>query len=153
MQEGTQLNRKIMLISILLIILLSGCNRNAAEMITDGKVMINKEESTITFYGVLTDRNLEPDTSFQGRFFLQGSTIRNAVGTDLVYTDKELKSDSDLAKSEKYEVQATLKLKHPEKIEELVKVIKDSEEKAVTIEVINEKGRLDDQVIHKVEEK
>jgi hypothetical protein len=147
------LKSKIMLIAILLVIFLSGCNRNAAEMITDGKVMINKEESTITFYGVLTDRNLEKDTSFQGRFFLQGSIIRNAVGTDLVYTDKKLKSDSDLAKAEKYEVQATLKLKQPEKIEELVKVIKDKEEKAVTMEVINENGRLDDQVIHKVEEK
>jgi hypothetical protein len=147
------LKRNLTIIAILIVIVLTGCNRNAAEMVTDGKVIINKEERTITFYGVLTDRTLEPDTSFQSRFFLQGSTIRNAVGTDLVYTDKELKSDSDLKKSEEYEVQATLKMKQPEKFDELIKVIKDKEEKAVTIEVINEKGLIDEQVIHKVEEK
>jgi hypothetical protein len=147
------LKKNIFLITVLIVIILSGCNRNAAEMITNGKVMINKEERTITFHGILTDKNLEPDTSFQARFFLQGSTIRNAVGTDLVYSDKELKSDSDPAESEKYDVQATLKIKQPDKIEELVKVINDKEEKAVTIEVINDKGRLDDQVIHKVVEK
>jgi hypothetical protein len=147
------LKRNLTIIAILIAIILTGCNRNAAEMVTDGKVIINKDERTITFYGVLTDRTLEADTSFQSRFFLQGSTIRNAVGTDLVYTEKELKSDSDLKKSEEYEVQATLEMKQPEKFDELIKVIKDKEEKAVTIEVINEKGLIDEQVIHKVEEK
>ncbi|MGR3764645.1 hypothetical protein [Rossellomorea sp. NS-SX7] len=144
---------KSTIIALLFIILLSGCNRNAAEMITGGKVIINKVDHTITFQGVLSDRTLEPDTSFQARFFLQGSTIRNAVGTDLVYTDKELKSDGDLKKSEEFEVQTTLKIKQPEKIDELIQVIKDKEEKAVTLEVVNKKGRIDDQVLHKVEEK
>jgi hypothetical protein len=147
------LKRNLTIIAILIAIILTGCNRNAAEMVTDGKVIINKDERTITFYGVLTDRTLEADTSFQSRFFLQGSTIRNAVGTDLVYTEKELKSDSDLKKSEEYEVQTTLEMQQPEKFDELIKVIMDKEEKAVTIEVINEKGLIDEQVIHKVEEK
>jgi hypothetical protein len=147
------LKRNLTIIAILIAIVLTGCNRNSAEMVTDGKVIINKDERTITFFGVLTDRTLESNTSFQSRFFLQGSTIRNAVGTDLVYTEKELKSDSDLKKSEEYEVQATLEMKQPEKFDELIKVIKDKEEKAVTIEVINEKGLIDEKVIHKVEEK
>jgi hypothetical protein len=147
------LKRNLTIIAILIAIVLTGCNRNAAEMVTDGKVIINKDERTITFYGILTDRTLEPDTAFQSRFFLQGSTIRNAVGTDLVYTEKELKSDSELKKSEEYEVQVTLEMKQPEKFDEVIKVIKDKEEKAVTIEVINEKGLIDEKVIHKVEVK
>jgi hypothetical protein len=145
--------KKYILLFTILLIILSGCNRNAAEMITDGKVIIDKENRTVTFKGVLTDRNLDAGTSFQPRFFLQGSTIRNALGKDLVYTEKELKSDSDLKKSEKYEVEATLELKQPDKTDELIKAIKDKDEKVVTIEVINDKGRLDDKVIHKVEEK
>ncbi|WP_175991366.1 hypothetical protein [Bacillus sp. Marseille-Q1617] len=147
------MKKKAAVIALLFVIILSGCNRNAAEMITGGKVIINKADQTITFQGKLTDRTLEAETSFQARFFLQGSTIRNAVGTDLVYTDKELKSDADLKKSEEYEVQATLKIKQPDKMDELIRVIKDKEEKAVTIEVINEDGRIDDQIIHQVEEK
>ncbi|MEL3974226.1 hypothetical protein AAEO50_18220 [Rossellomorea oryzaecorticis] len=147
------MKRTFTIIAILIVTILTGCNRNAAEMVTEGKVIINKDERTITFHGVLTDRTLEADTSFQTRFFLQGSTIRNAVGTDLVYTEKELKSDSNLKQSEEYEVQATLEMKQPEKFDELIKVIKDKEEKAVTIEVINEKGLIDEQVIHKVDEK
>jgi Prokaryotic membrane lipoprotein lipid attachment site len=145
--------KKYILFFTVLLIILSGCNRNAAEMITDGKVIIDKEERTVTFKGVLTDRNLDADTSFQARFFLQGSTIRNALGKDLIYTDKELKSDSDLKKSEEYEVETTIELKQPDKIDELIKAIKDKEEKVVTIEVINDNGRLDDKVIHKVETK
>ncbi|XXM74343.1 hypothetical protein ACQ0QQ_10930 [Lysinibacillus sphaericus] len=145
--------KKYILVFTVLLIILSGCNRNAAEMITDGKVIIDEEERTVTFKGVVTDRNLDADTSFQARFFLQGSTIRNALGKDLIYTDKELKSDSDLKKSEEYEVETTIELKQPDKINELIKAIKDKDEKVVTIEVINDNGRLDDQVIHKVEEK
>jgi hypothetical protein len=145
--------KKYILVFTILLIILSGCNRNAAEMITDGEVIIDEEERTVTFKGVLTDRNLDADTSFQARFFLQGSTIRNALGKDLIYTDKELKSDSDLKKSEEYEVETTIELKQPDKIDELIKAIKDKEEKVVTIEVINDNGRLDDKVIHKVETK
>lgn len=145
--------KKYILVFTILLIILSGCNRNAAEMITDGKVIINKEDSTVTFKGMLTDRNLDADTPFQARFFLQGGTIRNALGKDLIYTDKELKSDSDLKKSEEYEVEMTIELKQPGKIDELIKAIKDKDEKVVTIEVINDNGRLDDKVIHKVEEK
>ncbi|MBH9964687.1 membrane lipoprotein lipid attachment site-containing protein [[Bacillus] enclensis] len=145
--------KKYILVFTILLIILSGCNRNAAEMITDGKVIINKEDSTVTFKGMLTDRNLDADTPFQARFFLQGGTIRNALGKDLIYTDKELKSDSDLKKSEEYEVETTIELKQPDKIDELIKAIKDKDEKVVTIEVINDNGRLDDKVIHKVEEK
>ncbi|QWC21319.1 hypothetical protein KJK41_13380 [Bacillus haikouensis] len=145
--------KKYILVFTILLIILSGCNRNAAEMITDGKVIINKEDSTVTFKGMLTDRNLDADTPFQARFFLQGGTIRNALGKDLIYTDKELKSDSDLKKSEEYEVETTIELKQPGKIDELIKAIKDKDEKVVTIEVINDNGRLDDKVIHKVEEK
>ncbi|KSU63291.1 hypothetical protein AS034_03290 [[Bacillus] enclensis] len=145
--------KKYILVFTILLIILSGCNRNAAEMITDGKVIINKEDSTVTFKGMLTDRNLDVDTPFQARFFLQGGTIRNALGKDLIYTDKELKSDSDLKKSEEYEVETTIELKQPDKIDELIKAIKDKDEKVVTIEVINDNGRLDDKVIHKVEEK
>lgn len=145
--------KKYILVFTILLIILSGCNRNAAEMITDGKVIINKEDSTVTFKGMLTDRNLDADTPFQARFFLQGGTIRNALGKDLIYTDKELKSDSDLKKTEEYEVETTIELKQPDKIDELIKAIKDKDEKVVTIEVINDNGRLDDKVIHKVEEK
>lgn len=145
--------KKYILVFTILLIILSGCNRNAAEMITDGKVIINKEDSTVTFKGMLTDRNLDVDTPFQARFFLQGGTIRNALGKDLIYTDKELKSDSDLKKSEEYEVETTIELKQPDKVDELIKAIKDKDEKVVTIEVINDNGRLDDKVIHKVEEK
>ncbi|MCA1054456.1 hypothetical protein LCM10_05615 [Rossellomorea aquimaris] len=147
------MKKRITIMALLVLIILSGCNRNAAEMINDGKVIVNKEEKTMTFYGKLTDRNLEKDTTFQARFYLEGGVIRNALGTDLVYTDEELKSDSDLQNAETYEVQKTVEIKQPEKIDELVKAIKDKEEKAVSIEIINENGRIDDKVIHKVEEK
>jgi Prokaryotic membrane lipoprotein lipid attachment site len=145
--------KKYILFFAILLIILSGCNRNAAEMITDGRVIIDKEDSTVTFKGVLTDQNLDADTSFQARFFLQGSTIRNALGKDLIYTEKELKSDSDLKKAEEYEVETTIEVKQPDKIDELIKAIRDKDEEVVTIEVINDNGRLDDKVIHKVEEK
>ncbi|WP_064091258.1 hypothetical protein [Rossellomorea aquimaris] len=144
-------SKVIFIVGVLFIAILSGCNRNAADMVTDGHVIINEHLKTITFISVLTDEALEPNTPFQARFFLEGSTIRNALGIDLVYTDEELKSHKKNEKSKKYSVEKTIEIKESEKIDQLIKEIKDKDKKTVTVEIVNENGKIDEMVLHKIE--
>ena len=141
----------ILIVGVLIIAILSGCNRNAADMVTDGQVVINEQSKTITFKSVLTDEALEPNTPFQARFFLEGSTIRNALGIDLIYTDKELKSHKKNEKPKEYNVEKTIEIKDSEKIDQLIKEIKDKDKKTVTVEIVNENGKIDEMVLHKIE--
>jgi hypothetical protein len=129
--------------------ILSACNQNAAEVIEKGKVIINEDTQQITFFAEMTDENLEPKTTFQARFFLQDETMRNAVGTDLVFTDKEFKVKD--AKEGTVEVKKTMTLQEGSDLEKIIKEIKNKDEEVVTLEVINNDGLLDDLVVHKVE--
>ncbi|MCA1062968.1 hypothetical protein LS684_23575 (plasmid) [Cytobacillus spongiae] len=145
--KGTKI---IIIAGILMTVLLSACNRNAADMVVDGGVTIDEKTNTVTFQGSLTDKQLEPDTPFQVRFYLEGKTVRNALGTDLVYVDGEFKSHKQGEASETIEVRKTIDIKKPEEIDKLVNEIKNKEEKAVTIEIINDAGRIDEEVLHSV---
>ncbi|WP_044336654.1 hypothetical protein [Rossellomorea aquimaris] len=140
----------VIMAGILMAVLLSACNRNAAEMVVDGGVTIDEKANTITFRGVLTDKALEPNTPFQTRFFLQGTTIKSALGTDLIYIDEELKSRKQGESPKEFEVKKTIDIKKPEEIDKLISEIKDKEEEAVTIELVNDNGRIDDRVLHNV---
>ncbi|RBP01166.1 hypothetical protein [Rossellomorea aquimaris] len=142
---------KVVIIAVILMaVLLSACNRNAAEMVMSGGVTINEKANTITFRGVLSDKALEPDTPFQTRFYLQGATIKNALGTDLIYTDEELKSRKQGESPQEFEVKKTVDIKKPEEIDKLMSEIKNKDKEAVTIELVNDNGRIDDQVLHNV---
>jgi hypothetical protein len=142
---------KVVIIAVILMaVLLSACNRNAAEMVVSGGVTINEKANTITFRGVLTDKALEPDTPFQTRFYLQGTTIKKALGTDLIYTDEELKSRKQGESPQEFEVKKTVDIKKPEEIDKLMSEIKNKDKEAVTIELVNDNGRIDDQVLHNV---
>jgi hypothetical protein len=129
--------------------ILSACNQNAAEVIEKGKVIINEDTQQITFFAEMTDENLETKTTFQARFFLQDETMRNAVGTDLVFTDKEFKVKG--SKVGTVEVKKTMTIQEGSDLEKIIKEIKNKDEEAVTLEVINNDGLLDDLVVHKVE--
>ena len=144
-------SKVILIVGVLIIAILSGCNRNAADMVKDGHVVVKEDSNTITFKSVLTDEALEPNTPFQGRFFLQGSTIRNALGIDLVYSEKEFKSHKKNEKSKEYIVEKTIEIKDTEKIDQLIEEIKDKDKKTVTVEIVNENGKIDEMVLHKVE--
>ncbi|PFA70740.1 hypothetical protein CN378_00275 [Bacillus sp. AFS015802] len=143
-------SRAIMIAGIFLTILLSGCNRNAADMVVKGSVTLNEEADTVTFYGILTDEALEPDTPFRARFFLQGKTIKNALGTDLIYTDEELKSRKEGESSKEFKVEKTVDIKKSGDIEKIISEIKNKDKEAVTIEIVNDNGRIDDKVLHDV---
>lgn len=140
----------VIIVGILMAVLLSACNKNAAEMVVNGGVTINEKANTITFRGVVTDKALEPNTRFQPRFFLQGTTIKNALGTDLIYTDEELKSRKQGESPQEFEVKKTVDIKKPEEIDKLMSEIKNKDKEAVTIELVNDNGRIDDQVLHNV---
>jgi hypothetical protein len=143
-------SKVVIIAGMLMAVLLSACNRNAAEMVVNGGVTIDEKANTITFRGVLTDKALEPNTPFQTRFFLQGTTIKNALGTDLIYTDEELKSRKQGESPKEYEVKKTIDIKKPEEINKLISEIKDKDKEVVTIELVNDNGRIDDRVLHKV---
>lgn len=143
-------SKTIIIAGIFFAILLSGCNRNAADMIVKGSVTINEESETLTFSGVLTDEALEPETPFQVRFFLQGKTLKNALGTDLIFTDEELKSHKKGEASREYKVETTVDIKNSGEMDKLISEIKNKDKDAVTIEVVNDNGRLDDKVLHSV---
>ncbi|MFC7783741.1 hypothetical protein [Rossellomorea sp. GCM10028870] len=143
-------SKVVIIAGILMAVLLSACNRNAAEMVVNGGVTIDEKANTITLTGVLTDKALEPNTPFQTRFFLQGTTIKNALGTDLIYTDEELKSRKQGESPKEFEVKKTVDIKKPEEIDKLISEIKDKDREAVTIEVVNDNGRIDERVLHKV---
>ncbi|WP_341356481.1 hypothetical protein [Rossellomorea sp. y25] len=143
-------SKVVIIAGMLMAVLLSACNRNAAEMVVNGGVTIDEKANTITLTGVLTDKALEPNTPFQTRFFLQGTTIKNALGTDLIYTDEELKSRKQGESSKEFEVKKTVDIKKPEEIDKLISEIKDKDREAVTIEVVNDNGRIDERVLHKV---
>jgi hypothetical protein len=143
-------SQTVMIAGLLITILLSGCNRNAADMVVDGSVTVNEEAETLTFSGVLTDEALEPDTPFQARFFLQGKTIKNALGTDLIYTDEELKSRKEGEGPKKYKVEKTVEIKKIEEIDKIISEIKNKDKESVTIEIVNDNGRIDDKVLHDI---
>ncbi|MGD6849986.1 hypothetical protein [Rossellomorea aquimaris] len=143
-------SKVVIIAGILMAVLLSACNRNAAEMVVSGGVTIDEKANTITFRGVVTDKALEPDTPFQTRFFLQGTTIKNALGTDLIYTDEELKSRKQGESPQEFEVMKTVDIKKPEEIDKLIREIKNKDKEAVTIEIVNDNGRIDDAVLHNV---
>ncbi|CAN7365487.1 hypothetical protein [Rossellomorea sp. LjRoot5] len=140
----------VMIAGLFFTILLSGCNRNAADMVVNGSVTVNEEAETLTFSGVLTDEDLEPDTPFLARFFLQGKTIKNALGTDLIYTDEELKSRKEGEASKEYKVEKTVEIKKIEEIDNIIREIKNEDKKSVTIEIVNDNGRIDDKVLHEI---
>lgn len=143
-------SKVVIIAGILMAVLLSGCNRNSAEMVVSGGVTIDEKANTITFRGVVTDKALEPDTPFQTRFFLQGTTIKNALGTDLIYTDEELMSRKQGESPQELEVMKTVDIKKPEEIDKLIREIKNKDKEAVTIELVNDNGRIDDAVLHNV---
>ncbi|WP_406686936.1 hypothetical protein [Rossellomorea vietnamensis] len=144
-------SQTVMITGLFITILLSGCNRNAADMVVDGSVTVNEEAETLTFSGVLTDEALEPDTPFRARFFLQGKTIKNALGTDLIYTDEELKSLKEGEDPNEYKVEKTVEIKKIEEIDKVISEIKDEDKESVTIEIVNDNGRIDDKVLHDIE--
>lgn len=144
-------SQKVMIAGLLITILLSGCNRNAADMVVNGSVKINEEAETLTFSGVLTDEALEPETPFRARFFLQGKTIKNALGTDLIYTDEELKSHKEGEDPKEYKVEKTVEIKKIKEIDKVISEIKDEDKESVTIEIVNDNGRIDDKVLHDIE--
>jgi hypothetical protein len=144
-------SQTVMIAGLFITILLSGCNRNAADMVVDGSVTVNEEDETLTFSGVLTDEALEPDTPFRARFFLQGKTIKNALGTDLIYTDEELKSRKEGEDPNEYKVEKTVEIKKIEEIDKVISEIKDEDKESVTIEIVNDNGRIDDKVLHDIE--
>ncbi|UXH44825.1 hypothetical protein N5C46_01790 [Rossellomorea vietnamensis] len=144
-------SQTVMITGLFITILLSGCNRNAADMVVDGSVTVNEEAETLTFSGVLTDEALEPDTPFRARFFLQGKTIKNALGTDLIYTDEELKSRKEGEDPNEYKVEKTVEIKKIEEIDKVISEIKDEDKESVTIEIVNDNGRIDDKVLHDIE--
>jgi hypothetical protein len=143
-------SKAVMIAGIFFIILLSGCNRNAADMIIKGSVTVNEKAETLTFSGVLSDEALDPDTPFRARFFLQGKTIKNALGTDLIYTDKELKSHKEGEASKEFKVEKTVDIKKSEDIDKIISEIKNKDKEAVTIEIVNDNGRIDDKVLHDI---
>jgi hypothetical protein len=144
-------SQTVMIAGLFITILLSGCNRNAADMVVDGSVTVNEEAETLTFSGVLTDEALEPDTPFRARFFLQGKTIKNALGTDLIYTDEELKSRKEGETAKEYKVEKTVEIKKIEEIDKIISEIKDEDKESVTIEIVNDNGRIDEKVLHEIE--
>ncbi|MCA0148005.1 MULTISPECIES: hypothetical protein [Rossellomorea] len=144
-------SQRVMIAGLLITILLSGCNRNAADMVVNGSVKINEEAETLTFSGVLTDEALEPETPFRARFFLQGKTIKNALGTDLIYTDEELKSRKEGEDPKEYKVEKTVEIKKIKEIDKVISEIKDEDKESVTIEIVNDNGRIDDKVLHDIE--
>ncbi|TMU86923.1 hypothetical protein FGG79_01915 [Bacillus sp. BHET2] len=139
-----------MIAVVLIAILLSGCNRNAADMIEKGSLTINDEAKTISFSGVLTDGALEPNTPFQVRFFIQGKTMRDALGIDLIYVDEKLKSHKEGEKAKEHKVTKTVDIKKTELMNKLISEIKNRDKEAITIEVVNDNGRIDDKVLHNV---
>jgi hypothetical protein len=144
-------SQRVMIAGLLITILLSGCNRNAADMVVNGSVKVNEEAETLTFSGVLTDEALEPETPFRARFFLQGKTIKNALGTDLIYTDEELKSRKEGEDPKEYKVEKTVEIKKIKEIDKVISEIKDEDKESVTIEIVNDNGRIDDMVLHDIE--
>ncbi|OXS62141.1 hypothetical protein [Rossellomorea vietnamensis] len=144
-------SQRVMIAGLLITILLSGCNRNAADMVVNGSVKVNEEAETLTFSGVLTDEALEPETPFRARFFLQGKTIKNALGTDLIYTDEELKSRKEGEDPKEYKVEKTVEIKKIKEIDKVISEIKDEDKESVTIEIVNDNGRIDDKVLHDIE--
>lgn len=144
-------SQTVMIACLLITILLSGCNRNAADMVVNGSVTVNEEAETLTFSGVLTDEALEPETPFRARFFLQGKTIKNALGTDLIYTDEELKSRKEGEDPKEYKVEKTVEIKKFKEIDKVISEIKDEDKESVTIEIVNDNGRIDDKVLHDIE--
>ncbi|QHE61835.1 hypothetical protein FHE72_13035 [Rossellomorea vietnamensis] len=144
-------SQRVMIAGLLITILLSGCNRNAADMVVNGSVTVNEEAETLTFSGVLTDEALEPETPFRARFFLQGKTIKNALGTDLIYTDEELKSRKEGEDPKEYKVEKTVEIKKIKEIDKVISEIKDEDKESVTIEIVNDNGRIDDMVLHDIE--
>jgi hypothetical protein len=143
-------SKAVMIAGLFFTILLSGCNRNAADMVVKGSVTLNEEAETLTFSGILTDKALEPDTPFRARFFLQGKTIKNALGTDLIYTDEELKSHTKGEASKEFKVEKTVGIKKSEYINKIISEIKNKDKEAVTIEIVNDNGRIDDKVLHDI---
>lgn len=144
-------SQRVMIAGLLITILLSGCNRNAADMVVNGSVKVNEEAETLTFSGVLTDEALEPETPFRARFFLQGKTFKNALGTDLIYTDEELKSRKEGEDPKEYKVEKTVEIKKIKEIDKVISEIKDEDKESVTIEIVNDNGRIDDKVLHDIE--
>lgn len=137
-----------MAVGMVFLLLITGCNRNAAEMIKGGSVQVDEEAGELTFTAIVTDKELEPGTPYQTRFFLEGNTLKEAVGTDLIYTDKELKSrkknDDDVTQ------EVTVQLKKKDELNQIIKDIRDKDQESVTIEIVNEKGLIDDRTIHEV---
>lgn len=137
-----------MAVGMVFLLLITGCNRNAAEMIKGGSVQVDEEAGELTFTAIVTDKELEPGTPYQTRFFLEGNTLKEAVGTDLVYTDKELKSrkknDGDVTQ------EVTVQLKKKDELNQIIKDIRDKDQESITIEIVNEKGLIDDRTIHEV---
>ncbi len=140
----------VLAVGMVLLLLITGCNRNAAEMIKGGSVQVDEEAGELTFTAIVTDKELEPGTPYQTRFFLEGNTLKEAVGTDLVYTDKELKSRKEKEGDVIQEV--TVPLKNKETLKQIMKDIRDKDKESVTIEIVNEKGLIDDRTIHELKE-
>lgn len=135
-------------VGMMLLLLITGCNRNAAEMIKGGSVQVDEGAGELTFKAIVTDKELETGTPYQTRFFLEGNTLKEALGTDLVYTDKELKSRKKKEGDVTQEV--TVPLKNKETLKQIIKDIRDKDKESVTIEIVNDKGRIDDRTIHEV---
>lgn len=142
--------KTIVIAAIFAAVLLSGCNRNAADMVVDGVVIINEQAETMTFSALLTDEAIEPDTPFQVRFFIQGKEMREALGTDLIFVDEEMKSRKASEQPEEYKVEKTVEIKETDRLDELVSAIKNKDKEAITVEIVNDNGRIDDKVLHKV---
>lgn len=143
-------SKAIMIAGVLFAILLTGCNRNAADMVINGGVTWNEEEETLTFSGLLTDEAIEPDTKFRARFYLEGKTIKNALGTDLIYSDEELKSRSEGEAVQEFKVEKTVDIKKSDDMDRVIDEIKNKDKETVTIEIVNDNGRIDDMVLHKI---
>ncbi|KON91685.1 hypothetical protein AF331_04085 [Rossellomorea marisflavi] len=138
----------VTVVGMMLLLLITGCNRNAAEMIKGGSVQVDEEAGELTFKAIVTDKEIETGTPYQTRFFLEGNTLKEALGTDLVYTDKELKSRKKKEGDVTQEV--TVPLKNKETLKQIIKDIRDKDKESVTIEIVNDKGRIDDRTIHEV---
>ncbi|MBN8194373.1 hypothetical protein JI667_19765 [Bacillus sp. NTK074B] len=140
----------VMIAGVLVAILLTGCNRNAADMVVKGGVTWNEQEESLTFTGLLTDEALEPDTKFRARFYLEGKTIKNALGTDLIYSDEELKSRSEGEAAQEFKVEKTVDIKKSDDMDKVINEIKNKDKETVTIEIVNDNGRIDDMVVHDI---
>ncbi len=124
---------------------LSACNTNAAEVIDSGKMTVSEDMKSITFHATISDNNLDENTQIMTRFYIEAGSLRQALGTDLIFVENELKRGSE---PETHEVSQSVEFKDSSLVADAIKQIKDTEKETVTIEVLNDDGMIDEQAIY-----